>query len=257
MLQIEPVLAFGDNYVWVLSREGRPGAAVVDPGDAAPVLAHLDSKGLALEAVLVTHHHPDHVSGIPELVARRPAPVYGPAREQIPGMDRPLAEGERLSVPGAGLDLQVLETPGHTAGHLCYLGHGWLFSGDTLFTAGCGRLFEGTPEQMHRSLTRLARLPEETLVYCGHEYTLSNLRFALAVEPENPDLLSRCTEAEDLRSRGLPTVPAPIRIERQTNPFLRCDVPVVREAAQRHASDRRLTTPADVFTVLRDWKNNF
>ena len=258
MLAIIPIPAFTDNYIWLL-REG-PYAAVVDPGDAAPVLAYLDREELILSAIVTTHHHADHVGGNAALLARFPVPVFGPARESIPGRTHALAEGDEITVPGPGLTLRVLDIPGHTAGHIGYVGGdahaGVAFVGDTLFAGGCGRLFEGTPAQMAASLGKLAALPASTRVYCAHEYTLANLRFALAVEPGNAALRDRQRRDQEKRDRGLPTVPSTIAEERATNPFLRASEPAVFAAAEAHAG-RRLADPVDAFAVVREWKNGF
>ncbi len=256
MLTIEPVLALADNYVWMISAPGKARAVAVDPGDASPVLEYLDSRGITLEAVIITHHHGDHVGGIQELGEQHDARVYGPAGERIPRLTHPVREGDRVSLPGIGLELSVLDTPGHTSGSVCYLGGGALFCGDTLFTCGCGRLFGGSPEQMHRSLSALAALPETTRIFCAHEYTLGNLRFACAVEPRNRDLIERRAEAESLRDRNRPTVPSSLDLEKRTNPFLRCEVPEVRAAAERSAQ-KPLPAPVAVFAALRSWKDSF
>src|SRR5574339_1138134 len=196
MLHVSPIKAFSDNYIWLIhGLTDAKKVAAVDPGDAAPVGRHLDAHGLRLSAILITHHHPDHIGGVESLLARYPVPVYGPARENIPGYPQPLRDGDRVSLADMGMTFGVLDVPGHTAGHIAYVGHGALFCGDTLFSAGCGRLFEGTPEQMSRSLEKLAKLAPETRVYCTHEYTLANLRVAQAVEPDNLDIaayLARC-----------------------------------------------------------------
>jgi hydroxyacylglutathione hydrolase len=258
MPAIIPIPAFSDNYIWLL-REGRH-AAVVDPGDAAPVLAYLDREELALTAILTTHHHGDHVGGNVALLARFPVPVFGPARETIPGRTQALAEGDEIAVPGLGWAFRVLDIPGHTAGHIGYVGSdadgGIAFVGDTLFAGGCGRLFEGTPAQMADSLGKLAALPTGTRVYCAHEYTLANLRFALAVEPGNVALQARLRRDQDQRDRGLPTVPSTVAEERATNPFLRAGEPDVFAAAQARAG-RPLTDAVDAFAVIREWKNGF
>jgi hydroxyacylglutathione hydrolase len=256
MVAIIPIPAFADNYIWLLRQE--KAAAVVDPGDAAPVIAYLEREGLTLTAVLATHHHGDHVGGIPALLARYSAPVFGPAREAIPGRTRAMAGGDVVTVPGLPVTLTAIDIPGHTAGHIAYFGDidgtPSLFCGDTLFAAGCGRLFEGTPSQMWASLSSLAALPDPTRVYCGHEYTLANLRFARAVEPDNADIQERqrCEQAK--RENGEPTLPSTIGLERATNPFLRVRVPAVSAAAQRHAG-RALADDVDAFAALRAWKN--
>jgi hydroxyacylglutathione hydrolase len=257
MLPVLHVRAFEDNYIWVVRGTSSRLAALVDPGDAAPVLAALPGLGLTPAAILCTHHHGDHVGGIAELLRRFPGlPVYGPAREAIAGITQPLSDGDRVNLPDLGLDFEVLEVPGHTRGHIAYYGHGWLFCGDTLFSAGCGRLFEGTAEQMHGSLGRLAALPPETLVYCAHEYTLANLRFALTVEPVNAATLSYRREAEALRGRNEPTVPSTLARELEINPFLRCSVPNVRLSAEKQAG-RTLPDEVAVFAAIRRWKDNF
>jgi len=250
---VEPIPAFDDNYLWLVAHGSQ--AAVVDPGDAEPVLLRLRQRDLTLSAILVTHHHGDHVGGVESLVRATGARVYGPRDERIPSPDVALAGGERIEV--IGIDFDVLAVPGHTRSHIAYHAPSlrWLFCGDTLFAAGCGRLFEGTPEQMSESLARLARLPDDTRVYCAHEYTLSNLRFALAVEPDNGVLRQRQQACSALRARGVPTVPSTIGEERATNPFLRCNVPAVKGTAEARAG-RRLSSTADVFAVLRQWKNS-
>ena len=249
--------AFTDNYIWMLHDDRQ--AIVVDPGDAAPVAAALDAQGLALAAILVTHHHPDHVGGVAALRPRLQGPVYGPAREANPQPFTPLADGDSVSL--LGLRFQVIDVPGHTAGHIAYFltaGDGQapvLFCGDTLFSGGCGRLFEGTPAQMHQSLGRLAALPGDTRVCCAHEYTESNLKFANAVEPANAALARYTVACRALRADGLPTLPSTIAQERAINPFMRCDAPDVVTAAQsRGAADG--SGPA-VLGALREWKNSF
>ncbi len=253
MLAIDFIPAFQDNYIWLL-RNGQD-AVVVDPGDAAPVNWRLQAEGLSLKAILVTHHHADHQGGVPALVAAHGvSTVYGPANESITGCNRPVSGGDVVSVLGA--EFTVIDVPGHTAGHIAYAIPGAVFCGDTLFGGGCGRLFEGTPAQMAASLAKLAALPDDTLVYCAHEYTEANLRFALAVEPENADIGQRAGRSAFERLRGRPTVPATLAEEKRTNPFLRCHEPAVLEAARR----RNATTtedPVSVFTTLREWKNNF
>ena len=253
-LEIIALPAFDDNYIWALRRGAA--VAVVDPGDAAPVLDYLAAGGLRLCAILATHHHADHVGGISDLVAAQPVPVYGPALEAIAGVDQPRGDGARVVLPELGIEFEVLGVPGHTRGHVAYYRPGMLFCGDTLFSAGCGRIFEGTPAQMHASLARLADLPEATQVYCAHEYTAANLRFAAAVEPENPALAARTAAVAELRARGLPTLPSTLGLERATNPFLRWDAPAVITAARLRLG-RAPTDAVEVFTAIREWRNRY
>jgi hydroxyacylglutathione hydrolase len=252
-VRIEPIPAFRDNYLWAFI-QGRE-AFVVDPGDAAPVRAALERAGSALSAIVVTHHHPDHVGGVDELVAAFHVPVYGPRGSPYGGIDHPLVEGDRVTL--FGHEFQVIAVPGHTLDHIAYwcAALGVLFCGDTLFACGCGRLFEGTPAQMAGSLAKLAALPSDALVYCTHEYTLSNLRFARAVEPGNAALERRERACKELRERGLPTLPSTIALELATNPFLRCDTEGVRAGARA-----RIAPDADdvaVFAAIRAWKDSF
>jgi len=253
MFDIVTISAFKDNYIWLL-RKGR-SAVVVDPGDARPVLDVLAREGLSLAAILITHHHADHQGGVAELLAHFPAAVFGPAAESITGISRPLQGGETIRLEAIDAVFQVLAVPGHTLGHLAYVGGGALFCGDTLFAAGCGRLFEGTPAQMHDSLARLAALPGDTRVYCAHEYTETNLRFALTIEPANRDLRERVNEVAETRAKGLPTVPFTLTGEKASNPFLRCDQPaVIATARQNGAPDGEALS---VFTTLRALRNRF
>lgn len=256
MLDVTALPVLKDNYTWVLSRPGGRAAAIIDPGEAAPVLAHLAARGLELAAILVTHHHGDHSAGIPGLLGQAAVPVYAPALETVTGRTHAVADGAAVEVAALGLELHALHVPGHTAGAVAYFGEGLLFSGDTLFAAGCGRLFEGTAAQMHASLRRLAALPRDTLLCCGHEYTLANLRFAEAVEPGNQAVLARIAHCAAERAQGRPTVPAPLGLELDTNPFLRTREPTVRRAAETW-SGRPLGSEVDVFAALRAWKNAF
>jgi len=253
-MQVHAVPAFQDNYLWVLAVGRR--AAVVDPGDAAPIEAFLAAHGLELTAILATHHHGDHVGGVGALVEHWRCPVFGPAHDGVAGLDRKLGEGDRVEVPGLGAEFAVIDVPGHTAGHIAYAGDGVVFCGDTLFACGCGRLFEGTPAQMWDSLGKLARLAPETRVYCAHEYTMSNIRFAEAVEPGNARLAARKQRDAARRERGEPTVPSTIGEEIATNPFLRCREPEVVASAERHAG-RGLADAVEVFAEIREWKNGF
>ncbi|MGA7983379.1 MAG: hydroxyacylglutathione hydrolase [Chromatiaceae bacterium] len=253
MLEISAIPAFDDNYIWLLRENSA--AAVVDPGDAEPVLSELERAGLELSAILITHHHWDHTGGIEDLIAAFPAArVFAPRDRRIPCVTDRVAEGTEVQVPRLGTRYQVMEVPGHTASHIAYLGNGRLFCGDTLFAAGCGRVFDGTFEQLAASLQRIAALPPETLLYCAHEYTLANLGFAAWVEPDSPAVVARTADARQRREKGQPTVPSRVADELATNPFVRTQVADVKAAAERYAG-RPLATSADVFTALRRWKD--
>lgn len=254
MLEVVPVRAFKDNYIWTLRNASH--AAVVDPGEARPVLEYLAREKIALAAILATHHHPDHVGGIAEILDRHRVPVYGPKNEPIATLTRPVSEGDKVTVPELGVDFSVLDIPGHTRAHIAYYGAGALFCGDTLFACGCGRLFEGTAEQMYRSLTKLASLPDDTKVYCGHEYTLANIEFAKAIEPGNSALKAREARDRRLREAGKPTLPSTLGEEKATNPFLRCREPAIVESANKYLG-ARIADPVRVFAAIRDWKNKF
>jgi len=257
MLQVTPVRAFTDNYIWLIHSPRDPSkVVVVDPGEAAPVERALTERRLSLAGILITHHHADHVGGVPDLLSRRGAPMFGPANEKTPGDPVRVRQGERACFPELDLEFGVLDIPGHTAGHVAYVGHGAVFCGDTLFSAGCGRLFEGTAEQMSDSLAKLAALPPETNVYCGHEYTVANLRFALTVEPENHEAAAYLEECKVKRERDEATLPSTMRRERNVNPFLRCDRETVKQAAEAK-SGRRLQNQPEVFAVIRQWKDGF
>lgn len=252
MLDVVAVNAFKDNYVWTLRTNTH--AAVVDPGEARPVLDYLAREKLALAAILATHHHPDHVGGIAELRRHFDVPVYGPRGEPIATLTHPVSEGERVTIPALGVTFEVLDIPGHTRAHIAYYGAGALFCGDTLFACGCGRLFEGTAEQMYTSLSKLRALPDDTKVYCGHEYTLANISFAKNVEPGNAALSAREARDRGLRERGLPTVPSTMRDEKATNPFLRCTEPAVVDSVNKYMG-ARVSDPVRVFAAIREWKN--
>ena len=257
MLEVSPVRAFADNYIWLIhAPRDRAKVVVVDPGDAAPVKAELTQRGLELAAIFATHHHPDHVGGAAELAHSYGAPVFGPLNETVPAITRKLSERDQVELPELGLRFEVLDIPGHTAGHIAFVGHDAVFCGDTLFSAGCGRVFEGTPEQMVASLDKLKSLPPQTRIFCGHEYTLSNLRFAKAVEPANVEVDRHIAHCTQLRDRGEPTLPSTIELEHAINPFLRCDVESVKQAAEARAG-RKLHSQVDVFAVHREWKNGF
>ena len=251
--------AFNDNYIWLLIDEQRQQVAAVDPGDARPVITWLGRHPeYSLSHILVTHHHPDHVGGVNTLKAATECRVWGPADENIPGRDRALSDGDRLHL--FGLELEVIAVPGHTLGHIAFFcdnaGDPWLLSGDTLFAGGCGRLFEGTPEQMHHSLSRLAALPDNTRIYCAHEYTLANLRFAHAVEPDNTDIRVRLEVVEELRAADRMTLPTDLALEKRTNPFLRAECDAVTQAASRKAN-RDLKPGVETFATVRSWKDSF
>ena len=256
MLKLIPIPAFADNYIWLLHDGQR--ALVVDPGDAAPVSQVLSQHALRLDSILVTHHHADHTGGVDALRAATGARVYGPASEHIPGPYLPLREGDAATA--LGLDFRVLDVPGHTAGHIAFYtpnmnGKPLLFCGDTLFSGGCGRLFEGTPAQMLASLDKLAALPAQTCVCCTHEYTLGNLRFALAVEPDNTELVAYQAQCIKLRDNDQPTLPTSIAQELLVNPFLRTRRPAIKAAALHF--DATVCDDTSVFAALRQWKNQF
>lgn len=262
MNRIEAISAFNDNYIWMIPLEDRK-VAVVDPGDAEPVLRILKQRELELSAILVTHHHFDHIGGIERLLMQYPAPVYGPVSDNIPQITHPMRDGASLTL---GLySFRIIAVPGHTLDHIAYYSESdngshrknpVLFCGDTLFAAGCGRLFEGTPEQMYQSLSKLAALPDNTEVYCTHEYTMANLEFALAVEPDNKELQQRrAADIQRLQVDGI-TLPSTIELEKQTNPFLRSRSASVVTAAAKHANvDAKPGTPT--FALLRKWKDHF
>ncbi len=252
--ELIPLPAFRDNYIWMLA--GDACAVVVDPGDAEPARELLEQRRMTLTAVLVTHHHADHMGGAAALALQYGCPVYGPAAESIDAVTEPLHEGQRVKIPSLQTGFEVLEIPGHTAGHIAYYGQNIVFCGDTLFSAGCGRLFEGTAAQMSRSLAKLMALPDATAICCGHEYTIANLRFAHTLEPMNRDIMEYANEAAELRSRNQPTLPSNLSLERRVNPFLRCSEPAVVTAAQRHAG-HELQSPVEVFAEIRHWKDTF
>ena len=256
-LNVRPVRAFADNYIWLIESPIQPDRVIaVDPGEAAPVMAELSHSGVSLAAILLTHHHPDHIGGVEELLRVGSVPVIGPDDRRIPLRTRTVGDGDTCDLPELGLSFQTLAVPGHTLSHIAFWGHGALFCGDTLFSAGCGRMFEGTPTQMNASLDRLRDLPPETRMFCGHEYTAANLRFALTVDPHNHSLADYRDAVDRIRAADAPSLPAPLSLEIRINPFLRCDAAPVRAAAEAHAG-RSLPTAADVFGVLRAWKDQF
>jgi hydroxyacylglutathione hydrolase len=258
-LQIVPLPAFQDNYIWLLGRQGSDRAVAVDPGDAVPVLRYLTERKLNLTGILVTHHHSDHIGGLPDLAGHFPGvSVFGPANETISLVNRKLHDGDVIEISELDLKFGVLDVPGHTIGHIAY--HmpdaNLLFCGDTLFAAGCGRLFEGTAGQLYESLNRLAALPEKTQVFCAHEYTQSNIEFARKVMPANTALQMRALDVSETRECGKPSLPSSIELETVTNPFLRVNDPEVRQAVEQY-SGMRLDDPVDVFKQLRKWKDRF
>ncbi|WP_394248017.1 hydroxyacylglutathione hydrolase [Vibrio profundi] len=252
MLYIKSIPAFNDNYIWLIQNSDRR-CAVVDPGDAAPVLEYLQKHELTLDAILITHHHHDHIGGVPELVRQFPkVDVVGPRDEPIPTLTHPVEDGDQIELFDEVF--LVLGLGGHTKGHIGYVGDAKLFCGDVLFSAGCGRIFEGTPAQMFDSLNKILALPQETEVYCAHEYTASNVAFALAVEPDNDLLHQYRDEVNRLRAQNKPTIPTTLRQEKWVNPFLRYTQPSVIKSVSNRTPQ---TDPLSIFTALREWKNEF
>ncbi len=251
---IVPIKAFHDNYIWCL-RNGE-NAVVVDPGDANPVFDYLNKEKLNLVGILITHHHPDHVGGNKTLLSKFQVPIYGPKKEKIPGITHCLEEGDQIFIKDINQNFRIIDIPGHTLGHIGYYNDKLLFCGDTLFSCGCGRLFEGTPKQMYQSLAKIAGLPDEIMIFCGHEYTEANINFALSVEPENKNLSDFQNKVKLLRDQGLPSLPVRLSQEKQTNPFLRVHKPNI---ARTLINNRKVssTHPKDVFAALRKWKDYF
>lgn len=252
MLTINSIPAFNDNYIWVINNNSD-GCAVVDPGQAEPVLEYLTTHNLTLEAILITHHHNDHTGGIAALLRAYPqAKVVGPGSEAIPSLNCSVKDGDQLAL--FGHTFEVMHLPGHTLGHVAYLGDGKLFCGDVLFSGGCGRIFEGSYQQMFDSLSRILALPEETEIYCAHEYTVANLLFALAIEPGNPALLEYREQVQQKRSQNLPTLPTTLKQEKAINPFLRLTQPGVIHSVDNRTENN---SAIEIFTALREWKNQF
>ncbi|MDZ4730708.1 MAG: hydroxyacylglutathione hydrolase [Xanthomonadales bacterium] len=253
-INISAIPAFQDNYIWLLHTGGKE-CAVVDPGDAEPVRRVLQQTGLRLSTILLTHHHADHIGGVSSLAEEWHAKLVGPADARIPALHSVVGQGDIVQVPELGLEFKVLEVPGHTRSHIAFYGHGSLFCGDTLFSVGCGRLFEGTAAQMQQSLDKMAALPSDTLVYCAHEYTEANCRFALEVEPKNPALLAKTQRVRAARAAGKITLPSRLDEELAVNPFLRS-----RESAVIHAAQQRNPTAsagASTLQVIRQWKDGY
>ncbi|HED39836.1 MAG TPA: hydroxyacylglutathione hydrolase [Chromatiales bacterium] len=261
MKNVVAIQAFRDNYIWLIPTENS-NVIIVDPGDERPLLQHLRDHRLTPVAIIITHQCHDHVDGISPILEQYSIPVYGPASEAIPGMSHPLKEGDLITFDNA-LQLRVLDLPGHTAGHVGYYqptGAGALFCGDTLFGAGCGRLHSGLYDKMFHSLQKIAALPNETQLYCAHEYTQANLNFAIELEPDNRDIQARILRTDALRAQHQPTLPSTLIEEKSTNPFLRCHTPTIMAAAQRYAEENGLPLPIDAaatFRTIRDWKNHF
>ena len=262
MFDITAIPALQDNYIWTIHDDSH--AVVVDPGEAAPVLAFLNARGLELQAILCTHRHNDHIGGIAKLREVYNVPVYGRRHPNNPHITDDLREGGKLKLAGPdfnlGIEFDIIEIPGHLDDHIAFIAPGLLFCGDVLFGAGCGRNFEGTPAQLHRSLQRLASLPGTTRVYCAHEYTAANLRFALACEPDNPAVKQRAAATQQLRAANQITLPSTIALEKATNPFLRCTQPeIIATLQQRGLTDTSESGISElgVFTALRQWKNHF
>lgn len=258
MLKIYPVAAFTDNYIWVGINTDTNAAFVVDPGDSQPVIDFLSDKELKLTEILITHHHADHTGGIKGLLNyyKRQIPVYSPLKEDIPCATHFLKEEDEINILNKSLSLKVLDIPGHTKGHIAYYNDNILFCGDTLFSAGCGRLFEGTPEQMFNSLSKLKHLKPSTKVYCAHEYTLSNLKFAKTIEPNNKDISNLANEVSILRKQNKPSLPSTIQQELEINPFLRTLEPEVIATAKKHMVDSA-PSELDVFATIRMLKDKF
>ncbi|MFC1668959.1 hydroxyacylglutathione hydrolase [Spirochaetota bacterium] len=257
---IIPIRAFGDNYIWLITNPEKTRGIVFDPGSAQPVLSYLENNNIELCGICITHHHMDHTGGVSGLRSKYKVPVYGGAGDGIGGLTNPLKENDTIRFDEIDLSLRVIETPGHTRGHVVYYAEKTnpplLFSGDALFLAGCGRVFEGTFDGMYGSLLKLKKLPRETLIFCAHEYTLSNLNFASAVEPGNKEILNRSKEVSQMVSNGRPSVPGSVEEDLATNPFLRCDIMDVKNAAQKH-SGGTLNSESAIFAVLRSWKDSF
>lgn len=256
MINVKPIQAFSDNYIWMLNNNEQKQVVLVDPGESKPIFRLIESDSIKPIAILLTHHHADHTGGISELVKQFPnIKVYGPANENIPAITHPLKERDKIAIPEIEATFKIIDVPGHTSGHISYYGHGLLFCGDTLFACGCGRVFEGTMKQMENSLSKLASLPPETLVYCAHEYTLDNIGFAKWVEPDNKALLKREIDDTARQEKGIPTVPSTLDMELKTNPFLRYKAPGVVQAAENF-SGKKLVTDDEVFGAIRYWKDS-
>ena len=254
MINIEPIKAFSDNYIWLLTT--NEGSIVIDPGESEYLLKIIKENNLNLKAILITHHHFDHTGGIDEILSEKSIDVYGP-NNNIDSINIRVANDSKINL--LGIEFEIIEIPGHTLDHIAYYsennGHPILFSGDTLFGGGCGRVFEGTFEQMHDSLSILKKLPLDTKIYCGHEYTESNLKFAKSVEPLNQRIISRYNDVIELRKQGIPSLPTTIKLELETNPFLRVDLDGIQETISKKFNTSR--NEKDIFSAIRQWKDNF
>jgi len=255
-IEITPIPALNDNYIWIVISIAQHTALVIDPGDATPVIDFLTKHQLSLQAILITHHHWDHVNGISELLHHFDIPIYASAKEKLPSTTMPLYDDNEVRISTFPIVFHVLAIPGHTSGHIAYYSPGMLFCGDTLFAAGCGKLFEGTAAQMYASLQKIAALPFDTKIYCAHEYTLNNLRFAQTVEPHNSKILERIQRVTTLRNKKLPSLPSTLQEELETNPFLRCKSPELKANVEAYAH-QHLQDPMEIFSWLRKWKDNF
>ena len=256
MLKLQAIPAFNDNYIWFIEDTDTQRVLIVDPGDAKPVIKAIEQQQLIPIALLITHHHHDHIGGINQLLEHYDIPVYGPEIATIPSVTHPLTANDTLIIDSTFPDITVLDISGHTAVDIAFLFDDCLFCGDTLFGGGCGRLLGGTAEQLFHSLQRITQLPTDTKVYCAHEYTQANLRFAQAVEPDNSDIQQRILDTDTLRQHGWPSLPSTLKLELATNPFLRCEQATVIQAAESF-SGKQLTTTVEVFTELRLWKDHF
>ena len=254
MINIEPIKAFNDNYIWLATT--NEGSIVIDPGEAHKTIKYLKENDLNLDAILITHHHFDHTGGIEDMLKFKSVDVYGPVNN-IPSINKQLRDGDLFSV--IGIDFKIIEIPGHTLDHIAFFsennGNPVLFCGDTLFSSGCGRVFEGTFEQMHKSILKLKSLPSNTKIYSGHEYTQSNLKFAMEVEPLNQKLISRYNDVQDLLNKGIPTLPTTLELELEVNPFLRCQAREVQNSVVKQFNTSNHEN--EIFKALRQWKYNF
>jgi hydroxyacylglutathione hydrolase len=256
-MNIIPLNAFNDNYIWVIHSPENNSVTVVDPGDAKPVINYIENNNLSLETILITHHHHDHIGGVADLKKRYGCQVYAPKHDQQAFSDKDLVQDDTVSILNDYYQFQVIEVPGHTMGHIAFYGHQALFCGDTLFKAGCGRMFEGTPPVFHQSLQKLAQLPPETKVYCAHEYTLANLEFALSIEPNNTKIKEEILNSQELRKNNEPTLPSTIGQELNFNPFLRCHQPDVQKTASEATIEKTFSDPVRTFATIRQLKDNF